>query len=131
VVAVRLPMMSAHGTANSPAGKRFGRAPGITTLRAGTRPRWSTTSAPVTSRIAVDEVSTTPAPITASSSTTTPSTTIAREPTNTPSSMITGCAPGGSSTPPMPTPPARWQPRPTCAQLPTVAQVSTIVPLPT
>jgi hypothetical protein len=61
----------------------------------------------------------------------TPPTTTQRLPTNTPSSMITGRAPGGSSTPPMPTPPARCTSRPICAHEPTVAQVSTIVPAPT
>ena len=44
-----------------------------------------------------------------------------------PSSTITGRAPGGSSTPPIPTPPARWTPAPIWAPEPTVAQVSTIV----
>ena len=43
------------------------------------------------------------------------------------SSMMTGSACSGSSTPPMPTPPDRWQFLPICAQEPTVAQVSTIV----
>ena len=47
------------------------------------------------------------------------------------SSMITGLACSGSSTPPMPTPPDRWQLAPICAQLPTVAQVSTMVLRPT
>ena len=47
------------------------------------------------------------------------------------SSMIVGFAWSGSSTPPMPTPPDRWTLRPICAQEPTVAQVSTIVPSPT
>ena len=42
-----------------------------------------------------------------------------------------GEACSGSSTPPMPAPPDRWQPLPICAQEPTVAQVSTIVPSPT
>ncbi len=45
------------------------------------------------------------------------------------SSMMTGSACSGSSTPPMPTPPEMWQFLPICAQEPTVAQVSTIVPL--
>ena len=45
--------------------------------------------------------------------------------------MITGLACSGSSTPPIPTPPDRWQFSPICAQLPTVAQVSTIVFRPT
>ena len=47
------------------------------------------------------------------------------------SSTIVGEACSGSSTPPMPAPPERWQCLPTCAQEPTVAQVSTIVPSPT
>src|SRR5690348_2112425 len=66
-------------------------------------------------------------PRTAPAPTRTPSTTIAREPMKAPSSTITGRAPGGSSTPPIPTPPARWTFAPTCAPEPTVAQVSTIV----
>ena len=45
--------------------------------------------------------------------------------------MIVGFACSGSSTPPMPTPPERWTFFPICAQEPTVAQVSTIVPSPT
>ena len=51
-----------------------------------------------------------------------------REPMKASSSMTTGTAFGGSSTPPMPTPPARWTFFPTWAQDPTVAQVSTMVP---
>jgi hypothetical protein len=47
------------------------------------------------------------------------------------SSMITGPACSGSNTPPIPVPPEIWTFRPICAQLPTVAQVSTIVPSPT
>ena len=57
----------------------------------------------------------------------TPSTTMHREPTNAPSSTITGRLPGGSSTPPIPTPPARCTPAPIWAPEPTVAHVSTIV----
>ena len=57
VVSLRWPMMSAQRTWYSPAGNFFGRVPGITTLRAGTRPRCSTGSAPVTSMIGVDAVS--------------------------------------------------------------------------
>ena len=60
----------------------------------------------------------------------TPSTTIAREPMNASSSTITGRALTGSSTPPMPAPPARWTFAPICAHEPTVAHVSTIVPGP-
>ncbi len=44
------------------------------------------------------------------------------------SSMITGPACSGSSTPPMPAPPEMWQFLPICAQEPTVAQVSIMVP---
>ncbi len=47
------------------------------------------------------------------------------------SSMIVGFACSGSSTPPMPTPPDRCTFLPICAQEPTVAHVSTIVPLST
>ena len=42
-----------------------------------------------------------------------------------------GAACKGSSTPPMPAPPEMWQFLPICAQEPTVAQVSTMVPLST
>jgi hypothetical protein len=45
--------------------------------------------------MAVDAVSTTPAPMTASFPTHVPSTMIAREPTKHPSSTMTGRAPGG------------------------------------
>ena len=61
----------------------------------------------------------------------TPSVTMQREPRKAPSSTITGVAFGGSSTPPMPTPPARWTSAPIWAHEPTVAQVSTIVRGPT
>ena len=81
--------------------------------------------------IGVDAVMTVLAPRTASSSISVPSTTMHRLPMKQPSSMMFGRAPGGSSTPPIPTPPARWTFSPTCAQEPTVAQVSTIVPVPT
>ncbi len=47
------------------------------------------------------------------------------------SPTMTGAALGGSSTPPMPTPPARWTRAPICAHEPTVAQVSTMVSAPT
>ncbi len=58
----------------------------------------------------------------------TPSTTSERAPMKQLSSMIVGLACSGSSTPPMPTPPERCTFLPICAQEPTVAQVSTIVP---
>ena len=73
----------------------------------------------------------TPIASTAPCSTMTPSTTSLRAPMKQLSSMMTGSACNGSSTPPMPTPPERWQFLPICAQEPTVAQVSTIVPLST
>ena len=70
-------------------------------------------------------------PITLPRSTTTPSTTSERAPMKQSSSMIVGFACSGSSTPPMPTPPERCTFAPICAQEPTVAHVSTIVPAPT
>ena len=73
----------------------------------------------------------TPIEITAPSSTITPSATSERAPMKQLSSMITGPACSGSSTPPMPVPPEIWTLAPICAQLPTVAQVSTIVFSPT
>ena len=73
VLALRDPMMSAHGTPYVPDGNSFWRTPGMTMLRAGTRPRCSCTVGPDTSRIAVDAVSTTPAPMTARAFTTVPS----------------------------------------------------------
>ena len=124
-------MMSAHGVPKKPAGNSFGMVPGITTASAGTRPRVTRGSASVTSTIGVEAVSTTPAPITAPGSIQMPSTSTAREPTKQSSSTITGRLCGGSSTPPMPTPPERCTRLPTWAQEPTVAHVSTIVPSPT
>jgi hypothetical protein len=73
----------------------------------------------------------TPMERTAPSPTMTPSTTSERAPMKQLSSMIVGLAWRGSSTPPIPTPPERCTPRPIWAQLPTVAQVSTMVPSPT
>src|SRR5436190_11201785 len=120
-------MIRAQASWNVPAGNSFGRVPGTTIARGGTEPRCSTGSGPVTSMIGIDAPSVTCGPITACSPTTTPSTIAAREPTKAPSSTITGRAPGGSRTPPMPTPPARWTSAPIWAPEPTVAQVSTIV----
>ena len=65
------------------------------------------------------------------SSTITPSATSERAPMKQLSSMMTGLACRGSSTPPMPAPPEICTLAPIWAQLPTVAQVSTMVPLPT
>src|ERR1700712_5494761 len=121
-------MINAQPTPYSPAANFLLYVPGITTLLDGTRPLYSTGSAPLTSIILVDLVSTTFAPSTASFSTSTPSTTIQRLPTKHPSSIITGLACNGSSTPPIPTPPLKCTPLPICAQLPTVAQVSTMLP---
>src|SRR5438067_1288935 len=60
-------------------------------------------------------VSDTFGPRTAPAPTRTPSVRMHREPTNAPSSTITGRAPAGSSTPPIPTPPARCTSAPICA----------------
>ena len=78
-----------------------------------------------------EAVSTTFGPSTAPSPITTPSVTMQREPRDAPSSTITGRAFTGSSTPPMPTPPARCTSAPIWAHEPTVAHVSTIVLGPT
>src|SRR3990172_9529179 len=123
--------MRAHWSSTLPAGNSLGRAPGMTTEFAGPLPRCSTGSAPVTSMIGVDAVMVVFAPSTAPCSTRTPPTRMQRLPMNAPSSTITGRADGGSSTPPIPTPPERCTSRPICAQEPTVAQVSTRVPDPT
>ncbi len=77
--------------------------------------------------IGTEAVITTPAPRIACSPTMQPSVTMQREPMKAPSSTITGRALTGSSTPPIPTPPARCTSAPICAHEPTVAQVSTIV----
>ena len=81
--------------------------------------------------IGTDAVSETFAASTAPRTDAHPSVTMQREPMNAPSSTITGAAWGGSSTPPIPTPPARWTSAPICAHEPTVAHVSTIVRGPT
>ena len=70
----------------------------------------------------------TPIDSTEPSRTITPSATSERAPMKQLSSMITGPACNGSSTPPMPAPPEIWQFLPICAQEPTVAQVSIMVP---
>ena len=72
-----------------------------------------------------------PAPSTVPAPTRAPSTTMQRLPIMQSSSMITGAAWGGSSTPPMPTPPARCTLSPIWAHEPTVAHVSTIELAPT
>src|SRR2546429_1096743 len=51
--------------------------------------------------------------------------------TNAPSSTIPGLAPGVSSTPPLPTPPARWTTAPVWAPAPAVAPEPTIAFAPT
>src|SRR5437016_8132633 len=55
----------------------------------------------------------------------TPSTTSERAPMKQLSSTITGLACNGSSTPPMPTPPDRWQFLPICAHEPTRSEEHT------
>ena len=106
-----------------------GKEPATTTEYGGTRP--VVTSPVARSTIFVDAPRNTPMPSTAPSSTRTPSTTSERAPMKQLSSTTTGAACNGSSTPPMPAPPEMWQFLPTWAQEPTVAQVSTIVPLST
>ena len=114
-----------------PLGKFLGLVPGITTEFSGTSPLISKGLSLVTSIIGVEAVIVTFAPRTAPFLILTPSTIIDREPIKAPSSITTGIAPGGSKTPPIPTPPERCTFFPICAQDPTVAHVSTIVPDPT
>ena len=73
----------------------------------------------------------TPIESTAPSRTITPSATSARAPMKQLSSITTGPACNGSSTPPIPVPPEMWQFLPIWAQEPTVDQVSIMVPLST
>src|SRR5439155_5819057 len=131
VASLRSPITRPHGIAYSPAGNERGRVPGTTIAPSGTRARCSTGSGPRGSITGVLPVSTTPAPRTAPRPTCTPSTTMHREPMKASSSITTGTAWSGSRIPPIPTPPDRWTFAPICAQDPTVAQVSTIVPAPT
>ena len=79
----------------------------------------------------IDGVRMQPAPSTAPSPTRAPSVIMQRLPIRHSSPMMTGAACGGSSTPPMPTPPERWTLAPIWAHDPTVAHVSTIVFAPT
>ena len=73
----------------------------------------------------------TPIESTAPVPTITPSATSLRAPMKQLSSITTGPACSGSSTPPMPVPPEICTFLPICAQEPTVAQVSIMVPSPT
>ena len=75
-------------------------------------------------------VSVTPAAMTASRPMRTPSSSAQPAPANASSSTMTGRAPGGSSTPPMVTPAARWTRAPICAHEPTSTCESTIVASP-
>src|ERR671914_693409 len=61
----------------------------------------------------------TPSPRTLPSPTRAPCVTMHRLPSRASSSTTTGTAFGGSSTPPIPTPPARWTRSPICAHDPT------------
>ena len=100
--------------------------PGTTTEYGGTSPTWIWPVARSTTLV-VAEMNT-PIDSTAPVPTITPSTTSERAPMKQLSSMITGLACNGSSTPPMPTPPEICTFLPIWAHEPTVLQVSTIVP---
>src|SRR6202043_1460902 len=118
---------SMQGMPKSPPGKLRVRVPPTQTDHAGASPRAS--SSPVSTsitRVLLGRIG--PEPSLAPRRTLAPSTTMLRDPMNASSSITTGTAFGGSSTPPMPTPPDRWTFLPICAHDPTVAQVSTIVP---
>ena len=102
----------------------------MATVLGGTVPR--PTSAPVwASMTGTVPVRMQPAPSTLLRPTRAPSATMQRLPMKQSSSTMTGAACGGSSTPPMPTPPDRWTLAPIWAHDPTVAHVSTIVLWPT
>ena len=76
-------------------------------------------SSPVSASITgIDPVRIAPAPSTTPLPTRAPSATMQREPIIVSSPMITGAACGGSSTPPMPTPPERCTRSPICAHEP-------------
>ena len=103
--------------------------PATTTEYGGTSPY---TISPVSrSTIFVDFPMKTPIPRTEPSRIIHPSTTSERAPMKQLSSIIVGPACMGSNTPPIPTPPDRCTFFPIWAQLPTVAHVSTIVPVST
>src|SRR3546814_18277448 len=80
------------------------------------------------STILVVDVMNTPMDSTEPLPTRTPSTTSDRAPIKQSYSIMTGSACKGSSTPPMPTPPDKCTFLPIWAQLPTVTQVSNMVP---
>src|SRR5919202_4649297 len=127
---LRRRMTRAQGSPNSPPGNERGRVAVTATHHGGTTPRLS--CSPVSASMTgmdLDRMS--PAPSTAPRPTRAPSTTMQRLPIRQSSSTTTGAAWGGSSTPPMPTPPERWTLAPIWAQDPTVAQVSTMVLAPT
>jgi hypothetical protein len=122
---LRRRITSTQARPNSPPGNVRGRVALTATDHEGTRPRPS--SSPVSASITgMDEVRIDPAPRTVPRPTRAPSAMMQRLPMRQSSSTMTGAACGGSSTPPMPTPPLRWTLRPIWAQDPTVAQVSTI-----
>ena len=114
-LALRQPPQHQHARhAELAAGELPGRVPPTHTDQAGASPRGS--SSPVCTSITwVVASGSCPAPRTAPVPTRAPSTTMQREPTNASSSTTTGTAFGGSSTPPMPTPPDRWTFLPICA----------------
>ena len=88
-------------------GKKVGVVPGTTTEYGGTSP--VNTSPVVRSTMRVEAPRNTPMLSTEPSRTTTPSATSERAPMKQLSSIITGPACSGSSTPPMPAPPEIWQ----------------------
>ena len=134
VVALALGEALDHEHARQPefARRRYVRArvAEMATHQSGTMPRDS--SSPVSASITgIDPVRMQPAPSTTPLPTRAPSATMQREPIMLSSPTMTGAACGGSSTPPMPTPPDRCTRSPICAHEPTVAQVSTIESAPT
>src|SRR5580704_856641 len=123
-------MTSTQGKKNSPPGNSRRRDAPTATLQGGTTPRPS--SSPVAASITgMLGFRITPSARTAPAPTRAPWVTMHRLPMLASSPTITGVALGGSSTPPIPTPPARCTRAPICAHDATVAQVSTMEPAPT
>ena len=115
---------------NSPPGYSRRRLARMATHQGGTTPRLI--SSPVSASMTGMEGSRKlPAPRTEPRPTWRPPVTMQRLPMKASSSTTTGTALGGSSTPPIPTPPERWTRAPIWAHDATVAQVSTMVSSPT
>jgi len=123
-------MTSTQGKKNSPPGNSRRRDAAMATDHAGTTPRLSSTPVSASST-GIEGLSTAPAPKTAPRPMCAPSVTMAREKMMASSSTMTGGGVGRLEHAADAHAPERWTRSPICAQLPTVAHVSTMVPDPT